>query len=153
MRLEKNPGCKWNSKRKVQQLGTLGHFSFFSSFFPQPLHAWRWRQEYRCCVTSEQSNGSGKKARLIYNLFNNKLLIRIISLPTAFPFWVNLLFPSGPIGTRRVFFPWRIRLWAAPSSSSWILPTTWPESFKTSTIINLKIIQQKHTEIRVGPDF
>ena len=67
-----NPGCISNSKRKVQQMGTHGHFSFFSSFFfpllPQPLHMWRQRQEYRCCVTSEHSDSSGKKARLIYNL-------------------------------------------------------------------------------------
>ena len=66
MRLGNDTPGKTQVQRKSAKTGNTGHFP--SSSFLFPLHTWRWRQEFRCCVISERSNSFGKIARLIYNL-------------------------------------------------------------------------------------
>ena len=76
MRLENNPWDKSNSKRKVQQLGTLGHFSFFLPFSPSPFTRGVGIKN----IDAEQSYGPGTKARLIYNLQIRCLKFKIMRI-------------------------------------------------------------------------
>ena len=64
---KQSPGSNSGTKGKCKT-GEPRPLSLQSFFFPP--YAWRWRQEYRCCVISERRDCSGKKPRLIYNLMN-----------------------------------------------------------------------------------
>ena len=70
MRLGNNLPGQIQAQRESAKRGTQATFSPVFLFLP--LYAWRWRQEFRCCVISERSYGSGKIARLIYNLQSTK---------------------------------------------------------------------------------